>query len=85
MEEMHLGRMESIGVWFLLVLKWDALVSICCCLAHPMLPRTTMDITNDITITLDLLVLSRCIINGGVNLASEEFPIGTAMSVTWLL
>ena len=59
MEEMHLGRMESIGVWFPLVLKWDALVSISCCLAHPMLPRITTDITNDITITPDLLVLAK--------------------------
>jgi hypothetical protein len=74
----HLARTESIYVWFPFMLERDVPAG-SCCTAHPAPSRTTPDLAKDITITAEFLVLTRYIINNGVDPASEEFPTGTAI------
>jgi len=74
----HLPQAESIYVWFPLVFERDGPAG-SCCTAHPAPPRTTPDITKDIAIAAEFLVLARHIINNGVDPTSEEFPTGTTM------
>jgi hypothetical protein len=82
--ETHLARTESIYVWFPLVFKRDAPAS-SCCTAHPAPSRTTPDITKDIAIAAEFLVLVRYIINNGVDPTSEELPTGTTMLVNVII
>src|ERR1700733_7280379 len=76
--ETHLPRTESVYVWFPLVFERDAPAG-SYCTAHPAPPRATPDITKDIAIAAEFLVLAGHIINNGVDPTSEEFPTGTTM------
>jgi len=74
----HLARTENIYVWFPFMFKRDAPAG-SCSTAHPAPSRTTPDLAKDIAITAEFLVLTRYIINNGIDPASEEFPTGTAI------
>lgn len=78
MEETHLAWTRSIYISFPLALEGDGSAG-CCCAAGPASPSTAPDITNDITVAGDLLILARSIIDNRVDPASEEFPVGTTM------
>ena len=78
MEETHLAWTKSIYISFPLALEGDGSAGSCCA-AGPASPSTAPDITDDITVAANLLILSRSIIDNGVDPASEEFPVGTAM------
>jgi hypothetical protein len=75
-----LPRTESIYVWFPLAFERGARAG-SCCTAHPTPPRTTPDITKDIAIAAEFLVLARHIIDNGVDPTSEEFPTRTTMLI----